>query len=463
MRHGRSGTIVVYVMMSLLSAMPMTVSAAGFAILEQSVKGLGSAFAGGAAIAEDASTVFFNPAGLTRLQGIQAEAALHVIIPSARFKNQGSALNSAFTGGMSMPGTLSGDDGGDGGEVGVVPNVYYAHQLTDRWHAGLGVHAPFGLSNEYRDGWAGRYHALKSELLTINVNPSLAFKATSFLSIGAGLNIQYIKARLTNAIDQSSLCLGLVARGRVPSTLCASAGLVTPGNVATDAEVDLDNATDVSLGYNVGVLFTPTSSMRFGIHFRSKISHELEGDAKFDRVNPTLSNTTGLLVNQGVRAKITLPESLSVSGYYALNLQWAVMADITWTNWSRFENLTINFDGAQPQLVQPQNWEDSFRYSLGVMYMPSSPWTLRAGLAYDETPIPSAEDRNPRIPGNDRFWIAVGASYQPTRKLSFDVGYAHLFLEDADINNTEVSTGHVLTGSFDLNVNIFSAQLTYHF
>ncbi|MDH3600615.1 MAG: outer membrane protein transport protein, partial [Candidatus Tectomicrobia bacterium] len=299
MRHSLPATIVVYAMMGLLGVMPMTVSAAGFAILEQSVKGLGGAFAGGAAIAEDASTVFFNPAGLTRLRGVQTEAALHIIIPSFRFKNQGSALNGALTGGVPMPGTLSGGNGGDAGEVGAVPNVYYAHQLTDRLHVGLGVNVPFGLSNEYRDGWVGRYHALRSELSAINVNPSLAFKATSFLSIGAGLNIQYVKARLTSAIDQSALCLGLAARGRVPSTLCASAGLVTPGNVATDAEIDLDDATDISLGYNVGVLFTPTSSMRFGVHFRSAIRHELEGDAKFDRVNTTLSNTTGLLVDQG--------------------------------------------------------------------------------------------------------------------------------------------------------------------
>ncbi|MDH3600400.1 MAG: outer membrane protein transport protein, partial [Candidatus Tectomicrobia bacterium] len=189
----------------------------------------------------------------------------------------------------------------------------------------------------------------------------------------------------------------------------------------------------------------------------------LEGDAKFDRVNTTLSDTTGLLVNQSVKAKLTLPESLSFSGYYEFSPQWAVMADITWTNWSRFDRLTLNFDGGQPQQVQPQNWEDSFRYALGVMYTPSAPWTLRTGVAYDETPIPNAEDRIPRIPGNDRFWIAVGASYQPTHKLSFDVGYAHLFIEDVDINNTEVSTGHVLTGSYELNANIFSAQLTYHF
>ena len=236
-----------------------------------------------------------------------------------------------------------------------------------------------------------------------------------------------------------------------------------PGNPATDAEVDLDDATDTSVGYNIGVLITPLASTRIGIHYRSAIRHELEADAKFNRVNPTFSGATGLLVDQDAKAKVTLPESLSMSAYHQINPQWGIMADITWTGWSRFDQLVIEFEGAQPEQVQPQNWDDSFMYSVGVRYTPTDRWALRAGMAYDETPVPNAVSRNPRIPDNDRFWLAIGASYRVVEKVNVDVGYAHIFIEDAEINNTDVSTGHVLTGRYESSVNIFSAQVSYHF
>jgi long-chain fatty acid transport protein len=437
--------------------------AAGFGLLEQGVQGLGNAFAGGAAKADDASTVFFNPAGLTRLPGTQVQMAVHIIMPSTRFDNGGATLNAAFGMGEQTSATLSGGNGGDAGEVGVVPNFYYAQQLTERLHLGLGVNVPFGLSTKYKNGWVGRYHALESELQTININPSLAFKMHPGLSIGMGLNVQYIRARLTNAIDQSGLCLGLAASRRIPGALCAKAGLVTPGSTATDAEAELDDATDISLGYNVGVLLTPLPSTRFGIHYRSHIRHELEGKATFKRVNATFAGATGLLVKQDLNAKITLPESVSFSVYHQFHTQWAGMVDISWTRWSRFDQLVVKFDGGQPTLAQPQNWDDSWRYALGVSYTPDAHWTFRLGTAYDETPIPNAALRTPRIPGADRYWISAGVSYDYADTVGVDIGYAHLFVDDANINNTEVSTGHVLTGTYRADANIFSAQLRYQF
>ena len=221
MRYGLSISIYTGIVAALLSVFSATAFASGFAILEQSVQGLGYAFAGRAAVAEDASTIFFNPAGLTRLPGMQLEVAANIIVPSAEFKNEGSALNAAFTGGMPIAGTLTGDDGGDAGDAGLVPNLYYAAQITERLHAGLGINAPFGLTNSYRGDWVGRYHAIKSELMTINVNPTLAFELHPMISVGAGINIQYIKARLTNAIDQSGVCLGLASRRHRPwGTVC---------------------------------------------------------------------------------------------------------------------------------------------------------------------------------------------------------------------------------------------------
>jgi long-chain fatty acid transport protein len=143
-RHCQSVAIFAYAAVALFGVQSTTVAAAGFALFEQSVQGLGNAFAGGAASADDASTVFFNPAGLTRLPGRQAQMAVHLIVPSIQLKNAGVTLNRASTAGLQTPGNLMGGNGGDAGAVGVVPNFYYAHQLTARLHAGLGVNAPFG-------------------------------------------------------------------------------------------------------------------------------------------------------------------------------------------------------------------------------------------------------------------------------------------------------------------------------
>ena len=169
----------------------------GFAITEKSVKGLGNAFAGAAAVAEDASTIYFNPAGMTRLTGHQVQAAANIIIPSFKFDDSGSTTV------LGMP--LTGGDGGDAGEAAVVPNFFYAHSLSEDLKIGVGVVSPFGLATKYDSDWVGRYHAIKSEILTIDINPSIAYKIHRMLSIGGGLSFQYVDAELTNAIDYGTI------------------------------------------------------------------------------------------------------------------------------------------------------------------------------------------------------------------------------------------------------------------
>jgi len=479
MKRLRRARRVAIVAGGLFCLVASTTEGAGFALLEQSVKGLGTAFAGTAASAEDASTVFFNPAGLTRLERTLADgrrdpqpmlqAAAHVVALSAEFDDKGSGLNPAL-GALGLPagaGTLAGTSGGDGGVAGVVPNLYLHLPLGERLRLGVGVNAPFAFKTAYEDGWVGRYHALTSQIETQNYNPSLAFEVNDWLSLGVGLNAQRVDARLSNAVDQSTVCLSLAAAGApIP---CAALGLTTPGSVATDGNVDLRNARDWSFGWNAGLLLHPGESTRVGLHFRSKISHELEGTARFSNIDPTLaavtSATPGVIgfATQRARAKVTLPESATVSLHHRLNERWAVMADVSWTRWTRFQRIIVNFaDGSQ--LVQPEDWDNSVRYALGVAFTPDSRWTLRAGTAFDETPIPDAVRRTPRIPGEDRVWVAFGASYAFDRHWSVDAGYAHLFaVRDPAVRNTEVTTGHTLVGEFDSSADIASLQVVYRF
>jgi long-chain fatty acid transport protein len=427
----------------------------GFAIVEQSVSGLGAAFSGAAAVAEDASTLFYNPAGLTRLKGQQAALGLHYIKPKSEFSDSGSSL-SPLLGGVA----LSGSDGGDGGEDAYVPNAYYAANLDNGWVFGIGVNAPFGLATEYADGWKGRYHALRSEVKTVNINPSVAYKLNDHLSLGAGFNAQRLSAELSNAIDFGSIS---VLSGGTPQ--------------GSDGKVVLE-ADDWAYGYNLGILVEADEDTRLGLAYRSRMEYTAKGSADFT-VPAAVSSvllapgvTIGsMFADSGASADMTLPDTLSASVYHRFTDRLAIMADVTWTNWSVFDELRVEFDNPlKADSVTSYNWNDSWRYSLGGSYDVSESLTLRAGLAFDETPIPDAESRTPRIPGEDRFWTSVGGTYHFFENLKADLAYAHLFVSDSKINRQAGGdpTGEnffagTLVGEFENAVDIASIQLAYNF
>ncbi|MGH7186379.1 MAG: OmpP1/FadL family transporter, partial [Pseudomonadota bacterium] len=351
-----------------LVALSENVIAGGFAILEQGVKGLGNAFAGGAAVAEDASTVFFNPAGMTRLHGSEIDSAGHLIIPSLDFQDNGSHLNRAV-GGAPIPFT----DDGDGADLALIPNLYYVHSYDDRLKFGAASNVPFAFLTDYEDGWQGRYHALRSEGFVINLNTSAAYRFNELLSLGVGFDAQYIDVTFSNALDFSTLCLGTSAPA------CGALGLTTPGRPATDGRVEF-SGDDWSFGYNVGVLLEPSKATRIGIHYRSHIEHEVGGEADFTVPVPAFAAATGAFRDTGASTTLDLPDSVSVSAYQELGERFAVLGDLTWTHWSRFDQVVVNFDNRrQPPLVTPQGWEDAFRYALGLTYHPEGPVTLRSG------------------------------------------------------------------------------------
>ncbi|MFP5504788.1 MAG: OmpP1/FadL family transporter [Gammaproteobacteria bacterium] len=428
--------------------------AAGFALIEQNVSGLGNAYAGAAASAEDASTIFFNPAGLMYLSGTQLVLAGHAIRPSAEFS--GSASNA-----LGAP--ISGGNGGDAGGTAFVPNFYYSRELPNDFRFGLGINAPFGLKTEYDADWVGRYQAIESEVKTVNINPTIAYKAMPNLSVGVGVSIQYIEATLSQAVNPLVSCIGVVRRLNpaldVPTAIATCNGFgITAATSDATGTVEGD---DWSFGYNIGLMYDLGPASRVGFAYRSKVKQALEGDANFTNV-PAFFTGNGLLVPTSVTADVTLPESASLSLYHEVNSQWALLADVTWTRWSRFEELRIDYASNQPDSVTPEDWTNSMRYALGVNYRHNSTWMLRAGVAYDEEPIRNAQLRTPRIPGNDRTWLAFGANYRHSPNLSFDVGYAHLFVDDTPIDHTD-SNGFNLVGEYDSSVDILSAQMNWTF
>jgi len=451
--------------------------AAAFQLIEQSGKGAGNAHAGEAARAEDASTVFFNPAGMMRLSGHQAEVALHFIIPkfdfqgASAFNAEHPSIQAARLAGV--PFDSSNTNSGAGINA-IVPNFYYVHDYSKKLKFGMGVNVPFGLQTEYDQQWAGRYSAIKSNLMTLNLNPSIAYRLNSQVSIGGGVNLMYAQTELSNAVDYNLFYN--FARFKNPQLPTLS---LKPGNISGDgiAKVDGD---DWGFGFNLGLLLEPRQGTRFGFSYRSKISLNISGDASFS--NPSdpssaqavniLRQATNLFKDSKASSSIDLPETIAVNFYQDISSNLAIMGGINWTRWERIKNLVIKFDNAaQPDSITNLNYKNSTFSSLGLNYKYTPQLSLKTGIAYDKSPVTNAQERSARIPDDDRFWIAFGASYQTANKqLSFDFGYSHLFIDDIEIDSSEAySAGgstvgyHRLTGEYSAQVDILSLQLNWIF
>lgn len=434
----------------------------GFALIEQGASGQGVAYAGAAAVGEDASTIYFNPAAMTRLSGQQIIVAGHIVAPQSDFKNNGSFTSPAL-GGIPLTGANS-----EGGDTGFVPNFYWTAALDNGLHVGVGVNVPFGLATDYDAGWVGRYHALKSEITTINLNPSIAWKLTDTVSVGFGLSYQYIDVELTNNIDSFAACANL------DPTLANCAGLVNAPSVASQDSAAKLEGDDSSIGWNFGLLFDIGQNDRLGIAYRSAIKHEITGNASFN-LNPGLqpvadgaTAATGfnILQNTALTALAQLPPSFSLSYVSDINTNWSFLADYTWTGWSDIDTVEVVLTGGAPgrDPTLELAFRNTNRIAIGAHYKPGNDWIFRGGLAYDETPIRSPEQRTARIPGNDRTWLSLGFGYAPSQSWSFDVGYSHLFVSDTEINNiTSTSSGATLVGTYEASVDILSAGVNFNF
>lgn len=420
--------------------------ASGFALNEMSAASVGNAHAGAAA-AEDLSVIYFNPAGLSRLRGRQFMVVGSAIRPSARFENRGSVTATGAP--------LTGDNGGNAGSWEFVPAMYYAMDLSPGLRFGIGLQSPFGLVTEYDEGWAGRYQALKSDLKSVNINPTIAWRVNELVSLGAGVSAQYADVELSRAIDFGSVCVGSLG-----AAACAPLGFLPQ---ARDGKVTV-KGDDWGYGFNLGAMFIPAANVRVGIAYRSKIRHALSGDASFAKPAglPGPLAAAATFSDGGASSTVDLPESLSLSGYAELDSKWAAMADLSWVRWSRFKELRIRFDNGAPDSVTPQEWRNTLRVSAALNYRYSDTWKLRGGLAWDESPVKD-EFRTPRIPDANRLWLTFGAQFRPSRHDAWDFGYAHMFIKDSSINKAEPPLGGTLVGGYKNNVNILSVQYSRAF
>ncbi len=442
---------------------------AGFALIESSASGMGKAFAGAAAAAEDGSTIWFNPAGMDYLgKSLGGESLVtqvgHIVSAETTYTDKGSAA----------PATLNADLGGKDVKKRVtsfIPNLYYVKPVNDKLHFGIGFNAPFGSKTIYDDDWYGRYQATKTDLLSLNVNPSISWKANEKLSLGAGVSAQYIKLKkFARAIDSVGVCRSAaLANAAVTNStaLLDYCNSVYPNasQPETDSYTNL-TGDNIAFGFNLGLLYEPTEKTRLGFSYRSKVKHDVDGELEFN-LDPGLTNSpigsSTSLQNRDIKASVELPESVSLSVAHKVNEKLELLGDVTWTGWSSFDEFRVNeVDGVTEVTTTPEEWEDVYRVSVGANYKYNDKLTLRTGVAFDEEPIPSAKLRTPRIPGNDRTWLSFGAGYKMSKHLDLDFGYSHLFLKETPIDNTD-ENGYTVRGTYKTSVDIVSAQLNLKF
>lgn len=480
--------------------------ASGYHFGSQSVAAQGTAHANGAE-AVDPSTIFYNPAGLARLPGTQVTNGITIVIPKGSFKDTGS------TDVFGNP--TSGSAGSYLPDAAAAPDFYFSSQINDNITVGLGIFVPYGAKLDYKEDWSGRYGIQSANLETVNINPSIAYRFNEHHSIGFGLSAQYIKSIQRGAADvqgaSRQLAGQFVQNNQELSELAASPlgqigipllypGLTVPEeitscngqtgdgfvdcvaqNFASNVEGDgyfRVKGDDWGFGWNVGYMWEPTESTRFGVAYRSHIKHTLEGKSKWSfadasgsvpdpttDLTPDGSTLIGLVglpprdqlaqlldpdqwvnvssfaasnlhTNSDAKTSIDTPESFSINAFHQLNDKIALMGDVTWTRHSRLDTVDIQLKpvAGYPYLngvtegdaTVNQDWNDTYKISLGMNYQWDKDLMLRTGVAYDKSPVSGSDSRHPAFPDADRYWLSFGANYKLDKDSSIDLAYSYV-------------------------------------
>ena len=419
-------------------------SAGGFYIQEQSAAGVGRAQAGNVAAADDASTIYFNPAGMTQLPGLQIDSGIDLIVPNAGLTDLGTVDHSPFAA-NSFPG---GGNGGNPGSASPIPDFYISAELPDApvW-VGLGLSAPFGFASKFEQNTFARYDSIDSFIETIDFAPTIAVKLNDWLSLGVGLDEQYAYVKLRSAVP-NALAIG------GPS-------------IPTDGRLTLTGHT-WSTGFNGGLLITPTPDTKIGLSYRYGIVHNIRGSL-------TVSNLTGLLAaaNQQVvgTAALNEPDIIQAGISQRITPQLTVLGEFDFYTWSNFKAIDIHtMSPSLGNLVTQENYRDTYSFALGAEYQLTDQWKIRGGVKYDQTPTVDAF-RDTRVPDGDRYWVATGFHYAYDDHIGIDGSYAHIFVEDSNINITRsffdtvpaIQTFSNIKARSNVSLDILTVGLTYKF
>ena len=394
--------------------------AAGFYLQEHSASNMGDAYAGSTTNAEDASTVYYNPAGMTALGRGQITVDGTGIFARTNLTDRGSTLGGGPVGGVDSDNPIIDS---------LVPSAYLAYPVyQDKVWAGFGFTTPFGLSYDYADNWYGRYDSIKSNLRTYDFQPSVAFKVNQYLSLGAGVDYQRATAELSQALFAGAFGAATV------------------------------NGSDDAWGYTAGATVTPMTGTKIGFDYRSAIKHDLQG--RLVVAGTGLADT-----NTGAHAELNLPDIATLGVSQDLTKQWTVMGQATYYGWSRFKSLTVITDSGVTAENTAENYRDTLGFSLGAEYKWNPQWTLRAGYQFDPTPTRSPF-RDTRVPDSNRNWLTVGGTYNITPAIALDLSGAYIMMADTSVNvtrNIPAVPAVVDAGVSGGSITLVAAGLTFKF
>lgn len=434
-----------------------TAFAAGFQLTEQSSLGLGRAYAGAGIVGDDLSAVHYNPAGMTLLEGTRFQAGTTWI-----------SINADYDGidGDSENGRLKGQ---------MIPAGYVTHQVNDKVWLGFAMTVPFGMGTEYDRNWSQNQRGTSSKIYTFDMNPNIAYKVSDFISLGAGVSVQYAKAKL--GMGMGSLTVS------------------TDGKNTTDLSIGHAKleADSWDWGFNLGVMISPTDKLRFGLAYRSAITHDADGytDLTNSQLLQTITTGVGMPMNSltvNSSASLKTPDTVMLTGTWEATDQLRLSGLIRWANWSNFDTLKIHNSspvdmgslvGKLPQgFIRDPNaidklgqlsetkienaWQDTWLFSIGADYKINSDFTVRGGIAYETSPIDKQDTRMAVIPDTDRLWLSLGASWYATKDLQFDMGATYLMgVGDKDLYDR---IGGEKVGEYDtLDAYLLGVQMQYRF
>jgi long-chain fatty acid transport protein len=426
-----------------LALLPSTLFAGGIYVPMKGATATGFANVGLTSLARDGSTLFYNPAGMTQLERPFAELGVDWVNADIGISNRGS--RAATPGSLGIETAYSGGKGHSDGWV-PVPSLFVGAPIADgRLWLGLAVTAPFGLELDYGRDWFGRYDSYDNHLTTLDVAPTLAYRINDAWSVGAGIDLQYADAKLISALPDP----------------------LTPGGPTpeTDGRSEL-SGDDWSAGFNIGILYHPSQRTRVGLHYRSRITHELTGRLDVSRLTGPLAAVNG---RSDTETRIALPDRLALSLTQTITPRLTLLAEVQWFGWDVFDDIRVRFDDRRPDLVRPQGFENTYTAGLAAQYALDARWTLRGGIQYDQSPTVDAL-RNTSIPDSDLTWLGIGLSYAATNRLRLDVGYVYGSFARQDIDltlpvyaGTPLASSVNVSGETGSHVETLSLSVAYRF
>lgn len=462
MKHFALRPIINIILTSSLFSMTTHAFAAGFQLWEQDAATMGNYHAGYAAEANDASTTWYNPAGITRIHNQQIIVGMLAVDTDFNYKGNVSVtefIPNVETNSFTPITATMNNVKANGGVWGYIPNLEYVAPINENIGFGFSVVVPFGLMTDYGSESALRYLATRTSISVIDISPALGFKLTEKASFGIGLDIQVAEAEFNNW-----------------------AGLIDFNELTIIADEDTrskSRANDTGYGYHLGVLYEFTPKSRVGLSYHSQVAHHFTGKSKFIGPIAGLANgdeAESSIVSRQAKANVMLPPYAVLSGYHQFNPCWAVMGSIGYVGWHVFENLRLqNVAGVvnsfetviEPSTTitvsVPQHYQDTWNASIGANFSPNDQYIFRLGIGYDQSPARNTY-RNVQLPDADRYILAFGGHYQATKTIGLDVSYLHVFFNDVKINPTPLAMGAEVVnsnGKVSGNANLFAAQIVW--